>query len=166
MAPAPPTLTTVLGLLSLLQPTSAAVLPRQTPTPLCTLGAKIPKLYTFSDLHIDYAATGAGSSNASFTITNTQTNTTEALSCPLRISYQCQFNGTPKNPTLTVWLQLNLAAYFSFLDTKECDGKTASITGQAEMPFTCPDTPIEQGQACVGDVPAVDASGLVDFTEP
>ncbi|KAK0612236.1 hypothetical protein B0T14DRAFT_531830 [Immersiella caudata] len=123
-------------------------------------------MYTFGSLNVTYAASGGGilnaQSSASFTVTNTATNTTEALSCTLRGGYTCQLNGTPKNPDLQVWLQLNLIAYFSFLDTRACDGKTASITGSAEMPFTCPDTPIELGQTCLGDVEVVEANGYVD----
>lgn len=169
----------LMGILSLLSATLAATIPvdtqkfphvvRQTnATALCTPGATIPSLYTFSNLRVVYAA-GASSipSSASFTITNNLTNSTEPLSCTLRIGYQCQFNGTPKNPALQVWLQLNLAAYFSFLETTTCPaGKTTTVTGAAEMWFTCPDTPIENGQTCVGDLESVKAPGGVDATAP
>lgn len=169
----------LLVILSFLSTTLAATIPldsqnlphlvRQTnATALCTPGATLPSLYTFSNLRVVYAA-GASStpSSASFTITNNLTNSTEPLSCTLRIGYQCQFNGTPKNPALQVWLQLNLAAYFSFLETTKCPaGKTTTVTGAAEMWFTCPDTPIEKGQTCVGDLESVKAAGSVDATAP
>ncbi|KAK4442411.1 hypothetical protein QBC34DRAFT_272281, partial [Podospora aff. communis PSN243] len=134
--------------------------------PVCTAGASIPKMYTFGNLNVTYAASGnilQSQSTASWTFTNTATNVTENLSCTLRGGYTCQINGTPKHPDVTVWLQLNLIALFSFLDARACDGKTASITGAAEMPFTCPDTPIELGQTCLGDVPSVEAGGYVDL---
>ncbi|KAK0649756.1 hypothetical protein B0T16DRAFT_410665 [Cercophora newfieldiana] len=178
MVPVAPTIAALLGLLTLSQTATGAalvqvhphaVLPaRQSAAPACTAGTSIPKLYTFGDLRVTYPASDnilGAQSTASFTITNTKTNTSEALACNLRGSYTCQFNGTPKNPKLEVWLQLNLFALFSFRDATPCDGNL-SITGGAEMPFTCPNTPIELGQTCVGDVPAVEASGYVDVTVP
>ncbi|KAK0624198.1 hypothetical protein B0T14DRAFT_565490 [Immersiella caudata] len=125
----------------------------------CTAGASIDNLYTFSNLRINYAPSG-GQSTAAFAVTNTRTNLTEVLPCTLRIGYQCQYNGTPENPALQVWLQLNLAAYFSFMDTSFCPGRV--ITGQAEMAFTCPDTPFENGMICRGDVESVGARGTVE----
>ncbi|KAK5657405.1 hypothetical protein OQA88_2975 [Cercophora sp. LCS_1] len=127
----------------------------------CTPGASFANLYTFGNLRVNYPASGTGSqSTAAFSITNTRTNQTEALTCNLRIGYQCQFSGTPRNPELQIWLQLNLAAYFSFMDTGFCPGK--SISGQAEMRFTCPETPLEQGWVCEGDVESVGVNGRVE----
>jgi len=161
----PLTLTTVLAL-----PQTAPA-----PAPFCTPGTTFPALYTFSNLLVSYAPSatslGAGApttqSTASFTLTNSQTNLSESLTCNLRIGYQCQMSGTPKNPNLQVWLQLNLAAYFSFLERMPgvpCEGgRVSSVTGSAEMGVVCPETPLEEGMVCVGDREGVRAGGLVDF---
>jgi len=134
---------------------------RQALPEFCINGATVRNLYAFNDLKIYYS--GSGSGNATFSLTNMETKQTETLSCNLRIAYQCQFDGTPGNKDLQVWLQLNLAAYFSFSQNRACNGTTGTVMGAAEMMFNCPDTPIEQGMTCVGEGGPVYANGTVEI---
>jgi hypothetical protein len=45
---------------------------------------------------------------ASWRVTNTISGTVEELSCNLRANYICELSGTASDPTLQVWLQVNL----------------------------------------------------------
>ncbi len=140
------------------------LLPRLEDT--CTEGVKIPNLWSAHDLKIIYSTDdGRTPSNASFAITHTRTNVTESLRCNLRANYQCSFNGTPKNPNLSIWLQLNLLAYFSFTESQACEGKTASIMGMAEMELFCDDVPLEDGRTCTGETKPAFATGTVEVEQ-
>ncbi|KAK0733198.1 hypothetical protein B0T26DRAFT_669628 [Lasiosphaeria miniovina] len=136
----------------------AAPSPRQSPTPsastaVCTDGATIPNLWSVHDLHIAYSHEGlSAGGNASFAVTDTRTNTTEAVWCALRLNYQCQVDGTPGNKNLSIWMQLNLAAYFTFSLAQACAGGTkAEVYGKAELMLVCQGETLEQGMTCAGD---------------
>jgi hypothetical protein len=58
---------------------------------------------------------------ASFTLSNTVTNKTEALSCPLTFNSLCQILGTPNDETLQVVMQVNIdAAYITLNQSWTC----------------------------------------------
>lgn len=140
---------------------------RQTQPDVCVDGAKIPNLWSVRDLLVIYSADdGQTPSNATFTISNTRTNTTETLHCNLRANYQCSFAGTPKDKTTNVWFQLNLRAYFSFSQTQSCDGVTAEVQGMAEMELHCKGDSLVEGMSCTGDAEPSFASGLVAVSRP
>lgn len=165
-------LSAVLAALSLLSCCAQAATlrhysPRQSSKDLCTDGATIPNLWLVKDLKVAYAQNdGDPPSNASFSLTNTWTNVTETLRCNLRANYQCQFSGTPQNSNIVIWLQLNLAAYFTMEETQKCDGKTASIVGMAEMSLVCTDSSLEEGMTCAGGGEPEYASGTVSLAAP
>jgi hypothetical protein len=68
--------------------------------------------------------------NASWTITNTLTNTTQQLRCNLRANYACEFKETPADAGLHIWLQINLdVASFYLNQSLSCATQASSGYG-------------------------------------
>ncbi|KAK1757060.1 hypothetical protein QBC47DRAFT_359535 [Echria macrotheca] len=171
----PPT-TLLLSLLTL--PSSISALPgshhhltpRQTQTTCQPPGTTLPHIWSLHDLKVTYPPStnplGTNTYTASFAITDTRSNTTQTLKCTLRAGYQCTFTSTPRDPNLYVYMQLNLAAYFSFVETKTCGGGDArgnsTITGTVEVEMDCVGESLEEGMVCNGPGSQAFVDGVVD----
>lgn len=94
----------------------------------CSDGATIQKLWLVEHLNVTYTENElVRHGNASWTITNTLSKTTEHLSCSLRANYICELNGTPGDAGLHIWVQINLdVAAFSINQTISCGSESAS----------------------------------------
>ncbi len=127
------------------------------PSEACTNEAVIPDLWSVRDLQVSYGFTSSTPSStpggnatvtripstASFTLTNTQTNTTDALKCNLRSNFMCVIAGTPGDSNVHVWLQLNLHAYFTIAHLQVgCEGnvntgRAVSVIALVDMEMEC-----------------------------
>lgn len=59
--------------------------------------------------------------NASFTISNKLTNTTERLHCALRANYICEIKSSEGDNSFGIWLQINLdVATFTLNQSLPC----------------------------------------------
>ncbi|KAK4172415.1 hypothetical protein QBC36DRAFT_197051 [Triangularia setosa] len=108
------------------------------------IGDSQPGLWVVENLEVEYTGDEVlQRGNATFTLTNTNTKVTETLRCSLRANYICEFYGTPSDPDLDIWLQLNLnVASFTLNKTLPgCLGPEwgdAWIVGQTELYLECP----------------------------
>jgi hypothetical protein len=100
---------TTLILSYLLSPVlSNSIIPRQV-NPGCTTPETIPSLWVIDKLSVEYTEDETiRRGNASFTLTDNQRKTKENLRCELRSNYVCEFQGTPEDRDLNIWVQLNL----------------------------------------------------------
>ncbi|KAK3906159.1 hypothetical protein C8A05DRAFT_12086 [Staphylotrichum tortipilum] len=132
----------------------AAVAIRQSQV-ACSDGATVEKLWLVERLNVTYTENElVRHGNASWTIVNTLAKTTEHLSCALRANYICELNGTPGDPSLHIWVQINLdVATFSINQTITCGSeptsRPASAIGTADLYLICPR--IDQDLSCYGD---------------
>ncbi|KAK4150225.1 hypothetical protein C8A00DRAFT_46330 [Chaetomidium leptoderma] len=147
--------------------TRASVATRQTPS-ACSEGGTIESLWLVKQLNVTYANDlTVQPGNASWTITNTLTNTTKQIRCPLRANYICELDATLGESDLHIWLQINLdVARFSLNQSLPCGSEVASksayAVGNAELYLLCRDTAAEENLSCYGDDDAgVFANGLV-----
>ncbi|KAK4198086.1 hypothetical protein QBC40DRAFT_230639 [Triangularia verruculosa] len=108
------------------------------------IGDSQPGLWVVENLVVEYTGDEVlQRGNATFTLTNTDTETTETLRCSLRANYICEFYGIPSDANLDIWLQLNLnVASFTLNKTLPgCLGPEwgdAWIVGQTELYLECP----------------------------
>ncbi|KAK0736534.1 hypothetical protein B0T21DRAFT_332998 [Apiosordaria backusii] len=108
------------------------------------IGDSQPGLWVVENLEVEYTGDEVlQRGNATFTLTNTNTEVTETLRCSLRANYICEFYGTPSDPNLDIWVQLNLnVATFTLNKTLPgCLGPEwgdAWIVGQTELYLECP----------------------------
>ncbi|KAK4236971.1 hypothetical protein C8A03DRAFT_45131 [Achaetomium macrosporum] len=143
---------------------AASITPRQSPS-ACSDGATIENLWLVERLNVTYTSDElVRPGNASWTITNTLTNTTERLSCTLRANYICELNGTPGDASFHIWLQINLdIATFTLNQSLPCRGETSSRSayalGTAELYLICPTTGIKEDMSCHSDD---DGTGFAD----
>lgn len=95
---------------------------RRQPSPTCSDGATIEGLWLVDQLNVTYTEDElVQPGNATWRITNTLTNTTERLRCPLRSNYRCEINGSPEDDSLRIWLQINIdLATFSINQSLPC----------------------------------------------
>jgi hypothetical protein len=95
---------------------------RRQPFPTCSDGATIEGLWLVDQLNVTYTEDElVQPGNATWRITNTLTNTTERLRCPLRSNYRCEINGSPEDDSLRIWLQINIdLATFSINQSLPC----------------------------------------------
>jgi hypothetical protein len=78
-------------------------------SPACSDGATIEGLWLVDQLNVTYTEDElVKPGNATWRMTNTLTNTTERLRCPLRSNYRCEINGSPEDDSLRIWLQINI----------------------------------------------------------
>ncbi|KAK4667683.1 hypothetical protein QC763_310662 [Podospora pseudopauciseta] len=121
-------------------PASSHLSPRQQ---RC-IGDSEPGLWVVENLEVEYTGDEVlQRGNATFTLTNTNTEVTDTLRCSLRANYICEFYGIPSDPNLDIWLQLNLnVASFTLNKTlPDCLGPEwgdAWIVGQTELYLECP----------------------------
>ncbi|KAK0638950.1 hypothetical protein B0T16DRAFT_449791 [Cercophora newfieldiana] len=154
----PPIPTSSLLLLSLLPAAQAAPsntrwhpLHNHAALPICTDRAKIPNLFSLSDLRVTYTDDETlQQGNALFTLTNTHTRRAETLRCELRYNYNCEFLGTLQDRDARIWLQTDMATGGVTLTIAMpwgCDGSgsrnsrgrtRASVTGKIEARVECP----------------------------
>ncbi|KAK4245101.1 hypothetical protein C7999DRAFT_16677 [Corynascus novoguineensis] len=119
---------------------------------VCEHGAIVPDLWLVDGLNVKYTNDEqAQPGNASWTLTNTLTNVTEHINCPLRLNYICDMNGTPKDSGLHIWLQINLnIAALSFNQTLPCGNETTAMSayaiGNANVRLVCE----EENTSCSG----------------
>jgi hypothetical protein len=90
--------------------------------PACADGTTIENLWLVERLNVTYTSDElVHPGNASWSITNTLTNTTERINCTLRANYICELNGTPGDASFHIWLQINLdTATFTLNQTLPC----------------------------------------------
>ncbi|KAK0705700.1 hypothetical protein B0H67DRAFT_687817 [Lasiosphaeris hirsuta] len=157
MAPLSPLLT----LSTLLSPTSAIPSPRAA----CVAGQTLPGLWTIGSMTIAYTPDElARSGNATFTLTSSLTSpaTTETVRCALRFNSLCELAGTPADPDLHLWLQVNLqVASVTVNHPWACDGVAAGasyVAGTADVVLECPEESLDDGLVCVGGGGRVDGS--------
>jgi hypothetical protein len=110
-------------------------------SPVCSEGTIIRDLWLVRQLNVSYTDDElVRPGNASWIITNTMKNTTEQLTCPLRSNYVCEMNGTPQDPSLDIWLQINLdSASFTLNESLSCEStagpgyETVSLSGHTSQ---------------------------------
>ncbi|SPQ27117.1 42ad1a92-c87c-4516-8d7d-6c71e4c7b4be [Thermothielavioides terrestris] len=142
----------------------ALIAPPQT-APACSDGATIKNMWLVERLNVTYTGDErVQPGNASWTITNTLTNTTERLRCALRANYLCEFNGTLGNSSLHIWLQINLdVASFTLNQSLPCGSEagtgSAYAVGTAQLYLICEDKTIVEGRSCYSND---DGSGELD----
>lgn len=119
-------------------------LPVRQRSSVCEYDATVPGLWLVDGLSVKYTNDEqAQPGNASWTLTNTLTNVTEHINCPLRLNYICDMNGTPKDSGLHIWLQINLnIAALSFNQTLPCGNETTAMYVCQLLCCPCPETPI------------------------
>jgi hypothetical protein len=103
--------------------TVASTAVRET-TPTCSDGAIIEKLWLVDQLNVTHTTDElVQPGSASWSLTNTLTNSTERLNCTLRANYICEMNGTPGDDSFHIWLQINLnLATFTLNQSLPCAG--------------------------------------------
>jgi hypothetical protein len=81
-------------------------------------------------------------SHANFTLTNTATSVSEAISCALEFATLCEIRGTPKNKDLYIHIQTKgPAVWVNVTSPYTCDGRLVCIflsllfAGDAEMVY-------------------------------
>ncbi|KAK0667083.1 hypothetical protein QBC41DRAFT_141945 [Cercophora samala] len=138
-------LSLVTALVPLLPAISATPAPSHlSPRQQICIGDSQPGLWVVENLTVEYTGDEVlQRGNATFALTNTNTEVTETLRCSLRANYICEFYGTPSDPNLDIWLQLNLnVASFTLNKTLPgCLGPEwgdAWIVGQTELYLECP----------------------------
>ncbi|KAK3311901.1 hypothetical protein B0H66DRAFT_539017 [Apodospora peruviana] len=142
----------IFGVLASLQPhvqaapspvPSSADTPPATSSDLCSDHATVNNLWAIKGLKVTYTPDETKKQgNATFILTNTRTKITEALSCPLRFNYICEFHGTPGDPGLSIWLQLNLQmAYITINQSWACGDDTAGAVSAARYVHLLPTLP-------------------------
>lgn len=102
------------------------------PPDICSGNATVQDLWSIKGLTVTYVPDlTKGSGTGAFTLTNTRTNYSEALKCNLRANYLCDYQGTPGDPGLSIWLQLNLdIAYITINQSWACgDSEHARYAG-------------------------------------
>ncbi|KAK3990399.1 hypothetical protein QBC44DRAFT_239031 [Cladorrhinum sp. PSN332] len=128
--------------------------------PGCTSEDTIPSLWVIDKLSVDYTDDETvRRGNATFTLTDNQKGTKENLRCELRANYVCDFQGTPGDKDLGIWLQLNLGvATFTLNKTlvgcaEGGSDRNAYVLGQTELYLECDGEYIEPGEGlyCVDD---------------
>ncbi len=91
------------GLLALLSAVlMVGVVPTSTYVQLARTDCLIP------NWHVDAINVTYSPGSASLVLSNSLTNKTEALTCPLTFNSVCQIMGTPNDETLQVVLQVNI----------------------------------------------------------
>ncbi|KAK4031592.1 hypothetical protein C8A01DRAFT_51380 [Parachaetomium inaequale] len=146
--------------------TVASTAVRET-TPTCSDGATIENLWLVEQLNVTHTTDElVQPGSASWTLTNTLTNTTERLNCTLRANYICEMNGTPGDDSFHIWLQINLnLATFTLNQSLPCGSEAAPgsayAIGTAEVYLVCGAGNI----SCYGDDDGGgSADGLVTVT--
>ncbi|KAK3304959.1 uncharacterized protein B0T15DRAFT_256332 [Chaetomium strumarium] len=136
--------------------TRASIAPRQSPS-ACSDGTTIENLWLVERLNVTYTSDElVRPGNASWTVTNTLTNTTERISCTLRANYICELNGTPGDASFHIWLQINLdVATFTLNQTLPCGDRppvrSAYALGTAELYLICPSRHADEDFSCYSD---------------
>jgi hypothetical protein len=107
------------------QPEPYALVERRQTTAACSDGSTIKSLWQITELNVTYTGNElVRPGNASFTITNNLTNTTERVRCTLRANYLCEVSGTLGNDSLHLWLQINLdVATFTLNQSVACSNE-------------------------------------------
>ncbi|KAK5661142.1 hypothetical protein OQA88_11033 [Cercophora sp. LCS_1] len=92
-----------------------------------------------------------------FTVTNTLTNATETLNCPIQFNTVCTMDGTPGDPALQVYLQVNIDfAWVTFNKTWSCETdhqadptRPRFVYGYGEFDLHCPEE-VTETMTCTG----------------
>jgi hypothetical protein len=86
--------------------------------------------WTVEGINVTYSNETYTPGTASFVLSNSVTNKTESLTCPLTFNSLCQILGTPNDETLQVLLQVNIdAAYMTLNQSWVChDRLNQSVT--------------------------------------
>ena len=90
---------------------------------------------------------------ADFTLSNSLTNKTDKITCPLRANYRCNINGIPSDKSVKIDIQVNLNVATLVIDHKVyCkDGHARDFVAQAEFELDCPEpTPGQIEYTCTG----------------
>ncbi|KAK4167492.1 hypothetical protein QBC43DRAFT_177225, partial [Cladorrhinum sp. PSN259] len=126
----------------------------------------IPSLWVIDKLSVEYTEDETiRRGNASFTLTDNQRKTAENLRCELRSNYVCEFQGTPEDRDLNIWVQLNSGmARFTLNRTlvgcAENGSRNAYLIGQTELYLECDGEELE-GLHCRDDGTEGVANGSV-----
>ena len=83
------------------------VVPTSTYVQLARTDCPIPNWHVDA-INVTYSDDTYSPGSASFVLSNSLTNKTEALTCPLTFNSICQIMGTPNDETLQVVLQVNI----------------------------------------------------------
>jgi len=85
--------------------------------------------WTVDTIDVTYSNETYTPGTASFVLSNTLTNSSESLTCPLTFNTLCQILGTPGDETLQVLLQVNIDVAFMTLNQSwTCHDQTTQIT--------------------------------------
>ncbi|KAL1841796.1 hypothetical protein VTJ49DRAFT_6549 [Mycothermus thermophilus] len=124
-------------------------------TPVCTDGGTIENLWLVEELQVAYTHDErVRPGTASWRITNTVSGAVEELSCNLRANYICELAGTPTDPSLQVWLQINLdVARITINQSLPCEDAIgpAFAIGTAELFVVCDENATEEDLTCQSD---------------
>ena len=92
----------------------------------CTVPA-----WTIRDINVTYSAETETSGNVTFTLTNTATNHTEALGCPIRYNSICNMED-PNDPDLEIQIQTSIDKFYIGLNqTRPCGNTKDNSTSYA-----------------------------------
>jgi len=117
---------------SSLSPRNPTEIQAAAPPDLCSDNSTVQGLWSVKELTVTYVPDlTKGSGTGAFTLTNTRTNFSEKLKCTLRANYLCDYQGTPGDPGLSIWLQLNLdIAYITINQSWSCGGSEHARYGR------------------------------------
>ncbi|KAH8901794.1 hypothetical protein BR93DRAFT_962850 [Coniochaeta sp. PMI_546] len=101
--------------------------------------------WTVEAINITYSNETYTPGTASFALSNSITNKTESLTCPLTFNSLCQISGTPNDETLQVLLQVNIdVAYMTLNQSWTCYDQLGQkvistfVIGTGTLNLDCP----------------------------
>ncbi|KAK3389388.1 hypothetical protein B0H63DRAFT_98316 [Podospora didyma] len=170
-----PSLSLLTALLLPLLPFSRATpMPGPVPAPIPASCPPLPS-WKIHNLTVTYSDESYTPGNATFTLTESVSNSSEALGCEVSFNYRGAIQGTPAHPGLNILLLFGIDTAFVTVnqtwpgdcvsdEVPHVSGMSSFVIGLAEVQLQCPD-PSFDGMTCSAK-DASEANGVVQVIYP